>query len=330
MMDISTPYYEDLTRISNSNIGWFLQKGPAFLHKMLTDPPVEEKNPVLERGTMIHEYILQPEEFQKHYVVWDKGRPTTALQEKFCKELVNSVEIEPKKALISAYKATYKTGRLNDQTIEEKAVELKNELSDYIEALKAGDTRIPIGHYDYQMLETIKENIRKHKMATRLLDSSKHEFHINWEFTTFPEEGGVYNIKCKSLLDSFRVDAKNKVCRIADLKTTQNIWTFEDSIIKYDYLRQLAYYEMAARWYIKNELKDDAEQYTFKFFIIAIDTTGTYNIRMFEITREQIEKYDQYYKIADALHKIAWHQYNNIWDCSRQAYLSNGIETLNL
>ena len=27
-MDISIPYYEDNTRISNSNIGWFLKKGP--------------------------------------------------------------------------------------------------------------------------------------------------------------------------------------------------------------------------------------------------------------------------------------------------------------
>ena len=51
-MEIKIPYYEDLTRISNSNIGWFLQKGPAYLHKMLTNPPPEEKNYVLERGVL--------------------------------------------------------------------------------------------------------------------------------------------------------------------------------------------------------------------------------------------------------------------------------------
>jgi len=49
MMDISIPYYEDRTRISNSNIGWFLNKGPAFLHKMLTEDVPEEKNPVLRK-----------------------------------------------------------------------------------------------------------------------------------------------------------------------------------------------------------------------------------------------------------------------------------------
>ena len=67
MMDLSIPYYEDLTRLSNSNIGWFLNKGPAYLHKMLSGQGEEEKSVALTKGTMIHEYLLQPEEFQKDY-----------------------------------------------------------------------------------------------------------------------------------------------------------------------------------------------------------------------------------------------------------------------
>ena len=57
MMDLSIPYYEDLTRISNSNIGWFLNKGPAYLHKMLSGKGEEEKSLALTKGTMIHEYL---------------------------------------------------------------------------------------------------------------------------------------------------------------------------------------------------------------------------------------------------------------------------------
>ena len=60
-MDISIQYYEDLSRISNSNIGWFLNKGPSFLHKMLSGEGEELNLPQLKRGTMIHEYLLQPE-----------------------------------------------------------------------------------------------------------------------------------------------------------------------------------------------------------------------------------------------------------------------------
>ena len=144
-MDISIPYYEDLSRISNSNIGWFLQKGPAYLHMMLTDPPPEEKNPVLERGTMIHEYLLQPEEFQKDYVVWNKSRPSSAQQEKFCQALASSIEIEPNKAILSAYKESYSTKGKSDDLMLSEGLKIASTLKDYIDFLKSNDKRIMIG-----------------------------------------------------------------------------------------------------------------------------------------------------------------------------------------
>ena len=66
-MDISIPYYEDNTRISNSNIGWFLKKGPRYLKDMLDGKIEGLKASFLDKGTMIHEYILQPEEFWNDY-----------------------------------------------------------------------------------------------------------------------------------------------------------------------------------------------------------------------------------------------------------------------
>ena len=55
-MDISIPYYEDNTRISNSNIGWFLKKGPPYLKDMLDGKIEGLKASFLDKGTMIHEY----------------------------------------------------------------------------------------------------------------------------------------------------------------------------------------------------------------------------------------------------------------------------------
>ena len=168
-MDISIPYYEDRTRISNSNIGWFLNKGPAFLHKMLTDPPPEEKNPVLERGTMIHMYILQPEEFQKTYVVWDKSRPTSAQQEKFCQELANTVEIEPNRAILSAYKEAYSTAGKSEDKMLSEGLKIASTLKDYIDFLKENSGRIMINPWDYQTLKKIRNNIEAHKLASKII-----------------------------------------------------------------------------------------------------------------------------------------------------------------
>lgn len=329
MMDISIPYYEDLTRISNSNIGWFLKKGPAFLHKMLTNPPPEEKNSTLERGTMIHEYLLQPEEFQKDYVVWDKSRPSSAQQEKFCQELANSAEIEPNKAILSAYRASYSTTNRSEEKMLSEGLKIASTLKEYIDFLKSNDSRKMIGPWDVKMLETIKQNFKQHKLAWSLLwpenGDNHHEFHINWEHETL--SNGV--IKCKSLLDSLTIDYTNKTITIMDLKTTAKLWHFEDSMTDYDYCRQLMYYKMAVEWYMLNEKGIDTyDGWTFKFYIIGIDTVEDYSIRVFEVQFTDVNKRER--TILHALDEIAWHQAIGYWDHTREYYEGDGSEQLNL
>ena len=358
MMDISVPYYEDKTRISNSNIGWFLNKGPAFLHKMLTEDVPEEKNPVLERGTMIHEYILQPEEFRKDYVIWDKSRPTSAQQEKFCQALASSLEIEPNRAILDAYKQAYSTAGKSEDKMLSEGLKIASTLKDYIDFLKANDGRIMISHWDYQMLEKIKHNIQSHKLAERIVwplghrqygnseyigttDGSTghthyHEFHINWEYEfdtiydkrRLPEDVIHVVIKCKSLLDGLTLDFKNKIATIYDLKTTAKLWHFEESIEMYDYGRQIAYYKNAVWWYLKNECDEDPNDWNFKYYIIGIDTTGSYEIRVFEIQEQLIVDRDKI--ILEAMLKIGWHQEHNLWEHSREYYEGDGSESLNL
>ena len=329
-MDISIPYYEDRTRISNSNIGWFLNKGPAFLHKMLTDPPPEEKNSVLERGTMIHMYLLQPEEFQKTYVVWDKSRPTSAQQEKFCQALASTLEIEPNRAILSAYKEAYSTAGKSEDKMLLEGLKIASTLKDYIDFLKANDGRTMISPYEYQMLEKIKQNVQSHKLAWHIIDAplkaaelcdyeAHHEFHINWE---------CRGVQCKSLLDGLTLDFKNKKAIIYDLKTTQKLWHFEDSIDQYDYCRQLAYYSMAVDWYLEEECKEEPLDWTYEYYIIGIDTTGSYEIRVFKVEPYMIQsRMDTIYDVLDV---IAWHQTTGKWEHSKEYYEGDGSETLNL
>ena len=336
MMDISIPYYSDFSRISNSNIGWFLNKGPAFLHKMLTEPPPEESTTAMERGTMIHEYILQPEEFQKDYVVWDKSRPSSVQQEKFCQELASSTEIEPNRAVLSAYKEAYSTRGKSDDLMLSEGLKIASTLKDYIDFLKANDGRKMISPWDVKMLEKIKHNIQSHKLARLLLSpvgdsidlngnittSLHHEFHINWEFY------GEMPIACKSLLDGLTLDFKNKKVIIYDLKTTQKLWHFEDSIEQYDYCRQLMYYTMAVQWYLKYEFGQNPKDWSHEWYIIGIDTTGSNEIRVFKFTEGQI--YPHADTIERALERIAWHQATGKWEHSREYYEGDGSESLNL
>lgn len=334
-MQIDIPYYEDRTRISNSNIGWFLNKGPAFLHKMLTEPPPEESTTAMERGTMIHEYILQPEEFQKDYVVWDKSRPSSAQQEKFCQELASSTEIEPNRAVLSAYKEAYSTRGKSDDLMLSEGLKIASTLKDYIDFLKANDGRKMINPWDVKTLDKIKHNIQSHKLANKIVygewdpqdvfaphTQRHHEFHINWEFY------GEMPIACKSLLDGLTLDFKSKKVIIYDLKTTQKLWHFEDSIEQYDYCRQLMYYTMAVQWYLKYELGQNPKDWSHEWYIIGIDTTGSNEIRVFKFTEDQI--YPHADTIEHALERIAWHQATDKWEHSREYYEGDGSESLNL
>ena len=335
-MNIDTPYYEDHERVSNSSIGWFLKGGPSYFYKMWKGEIVGEETPQLKRGTMIHSYILTPEEFQKTYVVWDKSRPTSAQQEKFCQELANTVEIEPNRAILSAYKEAYSTAGKSEDKMLSEGLKIASTLKDYIDFLKANDGRIMISPWDVKMLEKIKQNIQSHKLAYSIIEASRvlrdykddvifenhHEFHINWEFY------GEMPIACKSLLDGLTLDFKNKKAIIYDLKTTAKLWHFENSIEQYDYCRQLMYYTMAAGWYLKYECGEDLEYWSYEWYIIGIDTTGSNEIRVFKFTKDQIFPHAD--TIEHALEHIAWHQANNKWEHSREYYEGDGSESLNL
>lgn len=332
-MTINIPYYEDNTRISNSAIGWFLKYGPTYLRKRLDGKEPEEKSSAMSKGTMVHEYILQPEEFNKDYVVWKHNKPSSTQQEIFCKALINSVEIEPDKTLLSAYKEAYSTTGKSDDKMLSEASKIASTLKEYIEFLKSKDTRIMISSFDEFILKQIAQNINNHIAAKKLLTDrlntlSYNEFHINWNYDEYDKNGKAYSIPCKSLLDRVIFNIESKTCTIIDLKTTHNLWTFEDSMGKYDYLRQLCFYCLAAKWYITEELNQDILYWDFKFYIIAIDT-DTYEIRVFNIPYDYVI-IDRLPLIESTMKKLNWHIINNKWDHSIDYYEYGGIETLKI
>ena len=349
-MNIDTPYYEDHERVSNSSIGWFLKGGPSFFYKMLKGEIVGEKTSALERGSMIHSYILTPEEFQKDYVVWDKSRPSSSQQEKFCQALAFSTEIEPNRAILSAFKDAYSTAGRSDDKMLSEGLKIASTLKDYIDFLKANDGRTMISPWDVKMLEKIKHNIQSHKLANKLVwpggyktytqqplyfasltpgdTVTGHEVHINWEWYGDEPNDDYPHVSCKSLLDSLTLDFKNKKATIMDLKTTAKLWNFEDSIDMYDYCRQLCYYMHAVSWFLYTELQEDLKNWSFEFYIIGIDTTGSNEIRVFYVENYMVQSRNSV--IHNTLSEILWHQINNKWDHSREYYEGDGSESLNL
>lgn len=327
-MNITIPYYEDMNRISNSNIGWFIKKGPKYLKEMLNNEREGLKLPQLEKGTMIHEYILQPEEFWKDYIILDFEVPKVKQQKDFCEAYVSSLELLEDDKKLQAYRSSY-TNTKSSQIALKEASELCNKYESYINYLKQKDDKKVISFADLNLLKTIKKNLEEHKKANVLLYNFPNtfevhnEFHINWEY---PHAFEDKELSCKSLLDRVMIDHENKKIILIDLKTTADIYNFQHSVEEFDYYRQLAYYWTAIAWYFKNELFLDIDEYEGETYIIAIQSYDGNEVRVFKI--DEAELSNKLKVIDNAIKRIAWHKNNNLWEHTKEYYEGNGEEIL--
>ena len=333
------PYYEDNTRISNSAIGWFLNKGPAYFRNMLDGKEKGLDLPQLRKGTMIHEFLLQPDQFWNDYVLFDGDKPKSAQAQKFCENLINTVEIELNKQLSEAYRKSYSIVGKSEDKILSEALKISVEYKDYIEAIKS--KKILISQYDLDQLMKIQHNVEEHKLAKLLLQKAGdysnihvyHEFQINWDYWVEDElnHGALTPIACKSLLDSCTFNFDTKTCTIMDIKTTAKLWHFEDSMKEFDYCRQLCFYQEAVYWYLNNEFElssDEINEWRFEYYIIAIDTTGSNEIRVFKLATHQVTS--RGVTIHDFMSVYLWHLGTGNWEHSYDYYTGDGSETLNL
>lgn len=330
-MDISIPYYEDLNRISNSNIGWFLKKGPRYLKEML-DGKEGLKASFLDKGTMIHEYILQPEEFWKDYIILDFAVPKVKQQKDLLEFYANAKRVDPLASeddiLLMSYNSAYSNNKSIDKRIQE-AKELVELYQNYIEYFRNKDSKKVISFADLNMLKAIKKNMEEHKKANELLFNYPetfevhNEFHINWEY---PNASSLGDLPCKSLLDRVMIDHTNKKIILVDIKTTADVYNFKHSVEEFDYCRQLAYYWLAIHWYFKNELKLNIEEYEYETYIVAVQSHDGYEVRVFKFNSKAIE--ERLVTIDYAIKRIAWHKNNNLWDHMKEYYDEDGAELL--
>lgn len=338
-MIINKPYYEDNTRISNSSIGWFLKKGPLYFRNMLDGKEEGLKLPQLEKGTMIHEYILQPDEFWNDYVILEYDVPKVKQQKEFCDWYATFKATDPledeDKILLNAYNKAY-SNKLSDDSKLAIAKDFIQRYDEYIKSKSLNNTKKAISFADLNMLKTIKSNIEKHKKANKLLTDtpgveSHNEFHINW---TFPiktdslkmDENKIWYAPCKSLLDRCIFDHVNKKIILIDLKTTSDVYNFKHSVEEFDYYRQIAYYLLAITWYMKDQ-DIDISDYDCEAYIIAIQTNGNYEVRVFNMFNET-ELDSRKDTIISALSELSYHYQTNNWEHTRSYYEGNGTEEL--
>ena len=128
------------------------------------------------------------------------------------------------------------------------------------------------------------------------------------------------------MIDRFIIDKENKVIKLIDVKTTSNIGTFKNSLEKYKYHRQLAFYWMAIFYEFK-ELIPDIEKYTQETYIVILSTNPDIpECKVIDIDEKML--YDGIKDIKKIMKNIAWHYKNDLWDYSKDYYEGDGVESL--
>ena len=298
-------------RVSNSSLSYINpeQGGSARKFKDYLDGNLAHlETPSLYHGSMIHKFLLEPETF----AVADVERPSDTIV-KIMEMVYNITKGEIDTDIDKHHEYIFGSAKeLNygqtwkPDTLIKKVIDQGKEYYDFL--LRA-DGKVCIDQKMAGMLSAIKDSIGTHKAATNLLFTGEGENES--EYFWGP------NKEYKSKIDRYQKTG-TKV-NLIDLKTTsKSIEMFRDSFEYYHYDRQMAFYVDAL---------EDNFMLVDKVYIIAVETTGYYQVRVFEISKNLIEEGRKKYK--DLLERVKWHQEQQLWTESRESFESKGVILLN-
>ena len=310
--------YYSIKRVSSSSLSWF-EKSPKFFRMML-DKEIEEENPfIFEKGTMVHSFILEPEEFEKNYVFLDYEIPKSSQQKEFCDHIARYKSGTKSEILLRAYKDCY-TSKEKDEVLLEKAENLANTYKDYIKSIKLSTVKKVLSKSVEKKLYEIRSKLYEHKVTYNLLYNYVptleiyNEYPILWEYTN--------GVECKSMLDRVIVDPVNKKITIVDLKTSSSFNEFEQKFIDYKYYRQLAFYY----WAIHNKFNVPYNGYKIDCFVVAINMKEPTEIKVFNVSEDTLKK--GFKEIDTLMEQLKWHYNTNQWEYTKDYYEGSGTITI--
>jgi hypothetical protein len=324
--------YYKVKKVSNSSLSWF-QTSPKYFKLMLDKEIEEESKSYYEKGEQIHQFILEPEEFDKNYIFLDYESPKSVQQASFVEKFARLKVGTKEERLIKAYKESYSTKESDDKVLE-KAEQLAKTYDSYIKYTKLSTKYKDVlsNSFNMQLNETRKA-ILNHVKANELMYNEnnstfgntedlfiQNEFEIYWEY---PNSG----VECKSMIDRIIINHKDKKITLVDLKTSSHLSEFKDKFTEYRYYRQMTFYWMAIYWYFRHNLLGKVfEEYTKETFIVALSTKDPFEVKVFDISERTLNM--GILEIDPLMRQLEWHFKEDKWDYTKDYYEGKTTETL--
>lgn len=318
---------EDLV-ISNSSLSAINPEEGGSPRKFVEffEKEEEESTRYFNLGTLLHDYVENPENFSLISV----DKPGDALGEaadlvlKYCKDL----RTEPTDSIVlSMCRQIRWNDRYGDAAIIKNA---SPKIIPYVEeALHAyNENKKSIDSTTREKLNNCIESLNGNPVARQLLypsfDNENQEHLVDHAiYWTLVND----NLKCKALLDKVIIDHAKKEVKIIDLKTTGNgsVYQFapyggipaegKTPFERYRYYRQLAWYTTAIAQYLISEGYKE-EEYTLKCYLVVVETTKLYQTAVYEIDTGKWIFHKGYTEIRNLLKRIIKHRDLNNWSDS--------------
>ena len=314
---MSDQNYYERSEISNSDLGELKVSPRRFL--MRKQREMQTKSAAMELGTLVHTFALEPDRFIMADIEPVGGKMGEYIKAYF--ELEKSGMEESKIPDLAYTHAQYKPAHSKPATIL-KSFKNKPENVAFYNFLKDADGKIAVTQKDRQIIDGCLMSLRSHVVSNKLLFSEQEGVTAEAEKEIFFR---LHDVDCKSKLDRVLVDDKNKKVTIVDLKTTSSqvygeciplenktghlvrdwhVTGFMYSCLNYSYYRQLAFYidGMQALY----------PDYEVEAFIIAVDTKGSYDVAVYQLPAEWIERGRE--EVQCLLSEYKHYKETNNWD----------------
>lgn len=316
-------------KISNSSLDW-IKLGPRVFKLMWNRELAKTSSKSLDLGSALHCYLLENDRFQEEYVIVDV-KTVGGLMGPFIKavhlaklELLPTEDDLPEEVYQSiADKLGFKIGL---KAIMKGYNDPKYDA--YKETLKASHGSFTVSRQDMDVITACATAIESHKLAGPLIlgtgIGTSDNVQIESEMVLEADMTGEFCVLPSiGLLDRVIIDHGMKKITLVDLKTTSSsVYLFQESYNRYDYDRQMAFYnDLLLKIY---------PEYSIDTYIVAVQTTyttHTTDCAVFKIESDEIEKGRKKYQRM--LDRVSWHMSNDVWDYPQEYYESIGLCQIN-
>lgn len=352
---LSDQEYHKLKLISNSTLKKLDRSlgGHPIQFKNWEEEEVSDKEEYKEHfvlGKLIHQYILEPDNFKAPKV----KRPQDSIVE-VIEELVNRLGFKEyelteededlDELILDVAESCNFQSRWKKDTIVRKIKGLDSKTGKKVEnpenekyynfLFEAKDSGAHvISENMSKSLDEAVASIRKDEISSFLLyGTEESENHVVFNEVVILWTNYLGQ-KCKEKVDKLIFDLDAETWHIVDLKTTgKELFHFPKQFFYLKYANQFGFYEDGISWELKeNETKGMFERFKdFKpgeHYCIAIETSNNYEARTFTITRPVVVKGKENY--MDLCERVKWHKEHNLWDHEKEYYANEGLYKIEL